>query len=291
MTEYTQTPDGRTLAYEQDDHRDGVPVFVLHGTPGSRLSGHHPDPSRVREAGLRVITYDRPGYGGSTRQQGRSVVDCVADIAAIADELGIARFVVSGSSGGGPHALAAAARLPERVIKVECNVSAAPYDAEGLDWFGGMDPTNVEEFGWALDGEATLTRELEREAQKALDRLEEDPTALLSDVDLSASDRVVLEQEVVRQRMRDSFRVAMAQGVGGWVDDDLAFIKPWGFDLAEISVPVQIRYGVGDALVPAAHGAWLAARVPEASVQVDQEAGHLNTPDQHLERIRALVAA
>jgi pimeloyl-ACP methyl ester carboxylesterase len=287
---YVQVGDGRAIAYEQQGDPSGVPVFVLHGTPGCRLAGLHPDPEKVREAGLRVITYDRPGYGRSTRHHGRSVVDCVGDIVAIAGELELERFAVSGGSGGGPHALAAAARLPERVIRAECNVGIAPYEAEGLDYFDGMDPENVKEAGWALAGEDTLVPELERAAEKALAQLNEDPAALLGDFDLSEADRAVLAQEVVKQRIRVSFREAMAQGIAGWVDDDLAILGPWGFDLAEIRVPVQVRYGVGDVLVPAAHGAWLATHVPGASVLVDEASGHLSTPDELLERLQAFVA-
>jgi pimeloyl-ACP methyl ester carboxylesterase len=139
------TPDGRDVAYEQNGDPDGAPVFVLHGTAGCRLSGRHPDPSRVRDAGLLVVTYDRPGYGRSTRDRGRSLTDCVSDVEAIADELGLGRFAVMGGSGGGPHALAVGARLPARVTRVLCNVGVAPYDAEGLDWAAGMDPGNVRE--------------------------------------------------------------------------------------------------------------------------------------------------
>jgi pimeloyl-ACP methyl ester carboxylesterase len=287
---YVRSSDGRVIAYEQLGDPAGVPVFVLHGTPGSRFSGRHPDPEKVRAAGLRLITYDRPGYGGSTRHHGRSVVDCVADIAAVADELGLEQFAVTGGSGGGPHSLAATARLPERVTRAECFVSPAPYEAEGLDYFAGMDPENVKEIGWALDGEETLVPALEREAQTALDRVDADPAAMLSEFDLSEADRAVLAQEAVRQSMRISFREAMAQGIAGWVDDDLAMVRPWGFDLAEIRVPVQVRYGAADVLVPAAHGAWLAAHVPGASVLVDGASGHLSTPDERLERIQAFVS-
>jgi len=288
--EFVPTSDGRTLAYAQTGDSDGTPVFVLHGTPGSRFSGRHHDPSRVAAAGLRVITYDRPGYGRSTRHPGRQVVDCVSDIAALADALAIERFFVTGTSGGGPHALAAAARMPERVIRAECNVSGAPYDAAGLDWFAGMDPQNVKEFGWALEGEETLVRELQREADGWLSRLDQDPATLLGDFELSEADKTVLQDEIVRERLRKSIGEALASGVWGWVDDDLAFLKPWGFEVAEIHVPVQVRYGAGDVLVPAGHGEWLARNVPQASVIVDHEAGHLSLPDEHLERLRSLVA-
>jgi pimeloyl-ACP methyl ester carboxylesterase len=147
----------------------------------------------VRSAGLRVITYDPPGYGGSDRYSGRRVLDCVIDVAAIADALGLGRFFVSGASGGGPHALAVAACLPERVIAAGCVVSLAPSDAAGLDFLDGMDPENRREFGWALDGEQTLHRELTREAAETLSRMESNPAKVLSDDwDLDASDRAIL---------------------------------------------------------------------------------------------------
>lgn len=283
------TRDGRSLCYEQIGDPFGAPVFLLHGTPGSRLSALHAHRDRVAEAGLRVITYDRPGYGRSSRHPGRRVVDCVADIAAIADELGLDRFAVSGGSGGGPHALAAGARLAGRVTIAACHVGAAPYDAPDLDWFDGMDPVNVRELGWALAGEQTLAAELEREARTMLDCLEQDPAALLEDVELAASDRAVLERPDMRETLSTSTREAFAHGVSGWVDDDLALVAPWGFEVEEITVPVEIRYGEGDVLVPAAHGRWLATHITDASVIVDHDRGHLSTPDEQLERLRAFV--
>lgn len=289
--EFVQASDGRTLAYAQIGDSDGKPVFVLHGTPGSRLSGRHPDPARVADAGLRVVTYDRPGYGRSTRHPGRCAVDCVADVAAIADALGIERFVVTGGSGGGPHALAVAARLPERVLRAACNVSGAPYDAPDLDWFEGMDPENVKEFGWAVEGEQTLVRELEKEADTLLSRLDEDPAKALGDFQLSEADQTVLRDQIVHEHMRKSLREGLAPGIWGWVDDDLAWVKPWGFEVEEIRVPVHVRYGATDVLVPAGHGKWLADHVPNATVVIDHEAGHLSTPDEQLERLRSLVAA
>ena len=283
--------DGRLLAFEEVGDPAGAAVLVIHGTPGCRLNGRHPDLSRVSAAGLRLVTYDRPGYGRSTRQRGRRVVDCVSDVAAIADELEIERFAVSGGSGGGPHALAVAARLPERVTRVACVVGGAPYDAEDLDWFAGMDPVNVQEFGWALAGEAILAAELQRQAQEAVARVDEDPTALLADVQLSESDRAVLSDPGVRETLRAATHEMFAAGALGWVDDDLAFVRSWGFDLQELRVPVQIRYGVTDVLVPAAHGTWLAAHVPGAEVFVDEQGGHLSTPDERLEMLRTLAVS
>jgi pimeloyl-ACP methyl ester carboxylesterase len=289
--ELLETVDGRELAYEETGDPAGVPIFMLHGTPGCRLSGRHPDPSRVGALGLRLVSYDRPGYGRSSRHPDRRVVDCVSDVTAVADELEIERFAVSGGSGGGPHALAVGARRPERVTRVICDVGVAPYDAADLDWSRGMDPSNVREIGWALAGEETLAGELEREARKVLDRIDEDPGSLLSEFELSSSDRAVLENPDVREVIRVSTHETFAGGIWGWVDDDLALISPWGFDVGELRVPVEIRYGATDVLVPAAHGAWLAAHIPHARVTIDDHGGHLSTPEQRLARLASLVLA
>lgn len=288
---FVNTSDGRVLAFAEYGDPAGSPFLLLHGTPGCRLSGRHPDESRVVDAGLRLITYDRPGYGQSSRHKGRRVVDCVADIAAIADELGIERFMVKGVSGGGPHALAVAARLPERVTRVACDVGAAPYDAQDIDWMAGMDPANVKEFEWALAGEKTLVPELEKQAKEAVAKVEADPSSLLDEFELSSADRAVLADPAVQNSLRKSIRESFANGVWGWVDDDLAFTQPWGFEVSELTVPVEIRYGATDVLVPAGHGEWLAAHIPHATVKIDDEGGHLSTPDEHLERMRELAAA
>jgi pimeloyl-ACP methyl ester carboxylesterase len=290
-TMFVTTQDGRTLAFAQYGDPDGTPVFLLHGTPGCRLSGRHPDESRVVDAGLRLVTYDRPGYGQSARHKGRRVVDCVADVATIADELGIDRFFVKGGSGGGPHALAVGARLPQRVIRVACDVGVAPYEAEDIDWLAGMDPANVKEFNWARAGEDTLRPELEKQAEQAIAKVEADPKTLLNEFNLSASDLAVLEDPRVQQRLRATTLESFANGVSGWVDDDLAFTVPWGFDVSELEVPVEIRYGATDVLVPAGHGEWLATHVPNAIVTVDDTGGHLSNPDEGLEQLRELVAA
>jgi pimeloyl-ACP methyl ester carboxylesterase len=139
---------------------EGFVVFSLHGGPGSRF-GRFFDERVYAEMGARVITYDRPGYGGSDRRRGRSVADCVDDVAAIADRLDVDRFAVTGGSVGGPHCLAVAAGLPERVIGAICTAGPAPFDAPGLDWFEGMDPLNVREIDWALAGEDVLAPELD----------------------------------------------------------------------------------------------------------------------------------
>jgi pimeloyl-ACP methyl ester carboxylesterase len=271
--------DGRTLMVATWGDPAGFPVFNLHGTPGSRL-GRDYDESVYVDAGARVITYDRPGYGGSDRQRGRRVVDCVSDIASIADALGAWRFAVVGGSGGGPHSLAVAARLPERVSRVCCTVGVAPFETPDFDWFEGMDPMNVREFDWALAGEEVLEREYTREAAEMLERMADDPSKVLGDEwELSEADRAQMAVPERQQALREQMTEAFRSGVFGIVDDMLAGIEPWGFEVSEIRVPTRITYGVTDVLVPPQHGEWLGRNVPGAEV-IAEEGGHL--PDKAL---------
>jgi pimeloyl-ACP methyl ester carboxylesterase len=274
--------DGRTLTVAQWGDPDGFPVFSLHGTPGSRFSRHY-DESPYVEVGARVITYDRPGYGGSDRHRGRGVVDCVADVAAIADSLEVERFAVTGGSGGGPHSLAVAARLPARVTRAACVVGIAPFGTPDLDWFEGMDPLNVREFEWALQGEEVLAREYGREAKEILERVAEDPSKL------SEADRAQLATPERHEALRQSVNEAFRNGVWGIVDDMLAVSKPWGFDVAEIRVPTMVMYGLTGVLVPRQHGEWLARNVPNAEAVVDEEGGHLTDSQNVADQYRWLV--
>jgi pimeloyl-ACP methyl ester carboxylesterase len=275
----TSASDGRSLAFAIWGDPSGFPVMSLHGTPGCRFD-RWPNEDLYRELGVQWVTHDRAGYGRSTRHPNRSVADEATDVAAIADALGIERFAVSGGSGGGPHALACAALLRDRVTRVTCRVGAAQYGTEGLvrdDWLAGMDPENVKEFGWAEAGEAVLTAELEREQVAMESRVAEDPATVLGDFELSDSDREQLRRPELAQVFRESVQEQAALGVSGWVDDDLALIRPWGFAISSIEVPVLVWYGRTDVLVPPTHGEWLAANVPNCIVRVDDTAGHLGS--------------
>ena len=179
-TQTVAAADGRTLTIAEWGDPDGFPVFLLHGTPGSRLDGQG-NASAYADVGARAIMYDRPGYGGSDRFRGRRVVDSVADVSAIANSLDIERFAVSGGSWGGPHSLAVAARLPERVTRAACIAGPAPFDIPGFDWFAGMDAVNIKEIGWALEGEDVLAREVEQTATGILKRVADDPSKVISD--------------------------------------------------------------------------------------------------------------
>jgi pimeloyl-ACP methyl ester carboxylesterase len=273
-----RTPDGRRLAYAEWGVPDGSPVIVIHGTPGCRLN-RHPNQEIVKQAGTRIITFDRPGYGRSDRNPGRRVVDIVPDVRTLADALGFDRFAVAGGSGGGPHTLAAAALMPDRVIRAACIVGVAPYEALGAEWMRGMDPMNVKEFGWALDGEERLVAELTREDADMRKRVETDPATVLGAFELPESDRVILSRPDVAHVIRETTEEQNATGVWGWVDDDLAFTKSWGFDPASIRIPTAIWWGAEDVLVPAHHGEWLAATINEPVVRVQTGAGHQMDPD------------
>jgi pimeloyl-ACP methyl ester carboxylesterase len=281
--------DGRTLTIAEWGDPDGFPVFLLHGTPGSRFAGQA-DASAYASVGARVITYDRPGYGGSDRFGGRRVVDSVADVSAIADSLRIDRFAVSGGSWGGPHSLAVAARLPERVTRAACIAGVAPFDMPGFDWFADMDAVNIHELGWALEGEDVLAREIERTAAGMLERVAHDPSKVISDeVELSEADRAVMASPERHEAIRKGINEAFRHGVWGYVDDIFCLIQPWGFDVTEIRVPTRVLYGLNDVLVPRQHGQWLAQNVPDAEVIIDEQGGHMPDPDLVTERFGWLV--
>jgi pimeloyl-ACP methyl ester carboxylesterase len=281
--------DGRSITFAEWGNPDGFPIFGLHGTPGCRLN-RHPNQELVRSTGARLITYDRAGYGGSDRHRGRIVADDAGDVAAIADHLGIGRFSVFGGSGGGPHALAAAALLGDRVHRAASVVGVAPYDVLGADWFTGMDPENVKEFSWALEGEERLRPEIEKMDELFRQQMTTDPASALSDYELPEADREVMSRADFAAVMRQVAVEQTRTGVWGWVDDDLAFTRPWGFDPARIAVPTQVVYGTSDVLVPPGHGEWLARTIPGAEVKLT-ELGHLGDPDKDLiERVAWLTA-
>jgi pimeloyl-ACP methyl ester carboxylesterase len=268
-----RTPDGRVLAVAEWGDPDGIGLIAMHGTPGGRIA-YWSDPTIYARHGLRRITYDRPGYGESTRLGGRIVADVIPDVLAIADALGMDRFAVSGGSGGGPHARACAALLPDRVLRCLASVSVAPFEAEGLDWLAGLTAGNVNEFRAAQAGESVIRPLVEGERTTTLERLAAGRSDFFGDsYELSEADKAQMVKHLTRAA--DHLTSALVHGVDGWVDDDIAFTRPWGFDVGSIRIPVYLSYGRTDNLVPPAHGDWLAAHIPGAEVHVDDEAGHM----------------
>jgi pimeloyl-ACP methyl ester carboxylesterase len=266
------TDSGRELSIITAGNSNGVPIIVHHGTPGSRLLNR----KWIEDAlplGIRLIGYDRPGYGGSTAVPGRKVANAAEDVSAIANALDLRHLAVLGHSGGGPHALACAALIPDLVFAAAALASPAPYNAHGLDWSAGMGESNIEEFGAALEGRAQLERFIEAEAPGLL---EADPNSLLEALGslLSSVDAAVLTGDFVTDVINNIIE-GIKDRRDGWVDDDLAFIESWGFDLGQIETPVMLLHGKQDLFVPFSHGEWLANNIPDVGADILPDDGHI----------------
>jgi len=270
-----ELPDGRVIhAYQQDVEAD---TFVLwhHGTPNI---GAPPLPlfTASNRLDLGWFSYDRPGYGGSTPLPGRDAASAAHDAAAVADALEINRFAVMGHSGGGPHALACAARLPDRVTAAVIASGLAPISADGLDWFAGMVPSGEASLRAALNGPAAKRRH--------------ETSGVEYDPEFTASDLATLSGEW--SWLDDVVGPAVAAGPGGLIADDLAYVTPWGFSPSEIVAPTLFLHGGKDRIVPSAHSEWLAARCPRAELRLSPNDGHisiLNSAVSALEWLREQI--
>jgi pimeloyl-ACP methyl ester carboxylesterase len=274
VTETVEVSADRCVTVDCIGAGNGFPVFLLHGTPGSRV-GPMPRASVLYRLGVRLISYDRPGYGGSDRHEGRRVADAAWDVLAIADELGLKEFGVIGRSGGGPHALACAANIPEnRLRSVAVLVSLAPHNAEKLDWLDGMTNSNVAEYEHMLGGFDEVVADLTERAT----RIYENPESLLHELnpELTTADRRVVGDVGIRTQLIETYREALRNGPYGWVDDVLAFRHPWGFDLKDIQLPVLLWHGEDDVFSPVSHTHYLAAKIPHAQVEVESGAAHFD---------------
>lgn len=264
--------DGRRLDYRVSGPEDGTLLVFLHGTPGAGTQRRWlEEPAHAR--GFRVVSWSRPGYGDSTRQSGRSVVDVVDDASEVLAALDVETCLVAGASGGGPHALACAARL-EGVRAVLVVASVAPFEADGLDFLAGMGQDNVEEFSAAVEGEDVLRAWLKADSEGMQDITVDGLMTVMATL-LPEVDRAVMTDDVAASLVA-SARESIRNGVDGWLDDDLAFVSPWGFDLDEVTVPVSLWQGSEDLMVPFAHGQWLADRIRVATVHLEQGEGHLS---------------
>ena len=257
-----QLRDGRRL-YVYDTGADvanpGLAVFWHHGTPNV---GEPPAPllPASAERGIRWVSHDRPGYGGSTPQPGRDIASVAADVAAIADALAIEQFAVMGHSGGGPHALACGALLPNRVLAAVSVSGLAPFDAPGLDWFAGMAAAGEAELRAAVGGPATLERYLAS-------------TSFDPDI-FTPADHAALAGPW--SWLGEIAGRALKGGLGGMVADDLAYVAPWGFDPAQLRAPVLIVQGGQDRIVPSSHGHWLARHIRSSELWLRPDDGHVS---------------
>ncbi|HEX5406746.1 MAG TPA: alpha/beta hydrolase [Pseudonocardiaceae bacterium] len=276
-------PDGRQLDVEISGPDNGTPLIFHHGTPGS-VTQFGAMRRAAHDRGLRLVTFSRAGYGASTRLPGREVVAAADDVAFLANHLGASRCVTAGWSGGGPHALATAAKLPELVAGVLVIAGVAPFDAEGLDFLAGMGEDNVVEFTRVREGgEAAVRPGYE---QQAVEMSNGDVATLIKEMStiLPEVDRAVITDEF-GEDMLASFSEGLRLGVDGWIDDDLAFVRPWGFSLDEITVPSFIWQGSEDLMVPFAHGQWLAEHIPGVTAHLLQGEGHLSITVGALEQM------
>lgn len=265
--------DGRRIAVKVSGKPAGHPVFFFHGTPGSNV-GPLPKAQVLYEMGAQVISFDRPGYGRSERLSSRAVADVVPDVVTIADSMGLETFAVVGRSGGGPHALACAAHLPDRVTRAAALVSLAPWGAAGLDWFAGMADSNVREYTAAATDPEVLTVRL----MQAADEIRANPASHVATLglEMTDADRRVVSDAGIRALLAENYAEALRGSADGWIDDALAFRSPWGFDLADIQVPVLLWHGQDDVFSPVAHARWLADQIPNAIMSIRPASAHFD---------------
>jgi pimeloyl-ACP methyl ester carboxylesterase len=282
-----RSADGRTLAVIEDGAPDGPCLVAHHGTPAAAAL-FRTEVESALGLGLRLVAYDRPGYGGSAPQPGRAVADAAADVAAILDALGVGRFATYGASGGGPHALACAALVGDRCAAALTIAGAGPGDAPDLDFLAGMGEGNHVEFGKAREGREALREFCRAEAAELLaagpEELADAMRPHLSEVDARA-----LTGELA-EHLAYAIRRGLGNGVDGWADDDLAFLKGWGFDVAAIGVPVAVWQGDQDLMVPPAHARWLGEHVAGAEVTVLPGEGHLTLATDRMGDVQAWLA-
>jgi pimeloyl-ACP methyl ester carboxylesterase len=286
MDRTVRTSDGRTLAVEDAGDPAGKPVLIHNGTPNSR----HLYGPVVRDAtgrGLRLIGYDRPGYGGSSPQPGRTVADCATDVRTICAELGIDRLATWGISGGGPHVLACAALLPDLVVAAAALASPAPYGADGLDYFAGMGQENVDDMRLFLTDEAAARAKTDHDREEMLAVSPEDAARGIETL-LTPTDAAVLQGELA-EYLVSSMHDGLAASSEGWWEDN-CMMRPWGFELADISLPVLLLHGKEDMFVPFGHGEWLAAHIPGVEARLLDSDGHLTLMQNRVPEVHAWLS-
>ena len=284
MERLIKCSDGRVLRVEEAGDPHGKAILMHHGTPGSGVL-YGPHVSDAMDRSIRLIGYDRPGYGGSTAHPGRTVADCAADVRSIADVLGVNRLGVWGFSGGGPHALACAALLPDLVVAVGSLAAIAPYGAPGLDYFAGMGEENVDDIKLMLADEPAARAKSIGDRERLLALSAEDmakafPT-LLSAVDAAAVTAGMAEY------LWQSGQIGLASSDQGWWDDGKAHLQPWGFAFESTRVPVQLWHGRHDRFVPFRHGEWLAGKIPGVEAHLTDDDGHLTLMQNRVGQLHA----
>jgi pimeloyl-ACP methyl ester carboxylesterase len=278
-------PDGRVVAWSESGVPGGRPILRVPGTPGSRLS-LRADRTPWLERGLRVITTERPGFGASTRLEGRGFSEHADDLAAILDSLGIDRLPVYGSSGASPHILAFAAQHPDRVAAATIMVGGAPLtDAEASEQID----INAEEHWLYQDGNLD---QIWRRTEEVTAELLADPLAAFGEIMATApaADRAILEDLAWQEGFVLGITEALRQGAGGWYDEDLASLRPWDIDLRAVGADVTWWHSDGDRNAPLSAARRLVGELPQARLFVWQDAGHLTPYQREPEILDELLA-
>ena len=267
-----ELPDGRIADLLVGGAAHGPALVMHHGTPSDASLWASWDEVAI-ESGLRLFALSRPGYATSTRAPGRRVADVAADVRAVLDAFAVPWFVTAGWSGGGPHALATAQLCGDRCRAVATLAGVGPFGMSDLDFLAGMGRENHAEFGAAERGEAELRSWLLENGVHFATVTGPEIAAAFGDL-VPPCDRDVLRGGFAEE-MAAEMRRALAGGLDGWIDDDLAFVESWGFDPTALRVPVTVWQGDRDLMVPAAHGAWLAAKIPTAVARTAPGHGHV----------------
>jgi pimeloyl-ACP methyl ester carboxylesterase len=262
-------PDGRTLSYAEFGDPRGLPVLAIHGTPGSRFMFGLADAS-ARERGLRIIAPDRPGYGQSDYRRNQTLMRSAEDFVALADALEVERIAVIGVSGGGPHAIATAAVMPDRVGLLalvspvgpvaECRKQVHMSPMHRLIFTRmGRSPQACTSFFWSLRG---VVKWAPGVAYRVLQKR------------VTPADRVVLSHLEVKANLRTAISEGLRPGVKGALQDVRLFCSPWGLALGDIDVPAVVWQGSDDTIVPPSAAYHLATQLPNCRLDVIHQAGH-----------------
>ena len=258
--------DGREMAWRWWGDPDGKPVFRIQGTPSSRLQ-RNPDASVQRNLGVRFLMADRPGYGGSTRKPGRGIADIADDYAQLLDAHGLDRVPAMGTSGGGPHVLALAARHPDRVPAATVVVGGTPLQGDEVARLVGV---NARGYALAEEGWEPLHEFLVEIRERLLG--DEGMQGVLSDA--PASDRAIMTDPLWQRMSRENIAETLRQAAEGWTDESLAMHREWDFDPGDVKSSVTWWHGDDDMNAPLSAARRVVARLPGVDLRVWHDEGH-----------------
>lgn len=283
MTGTLRLPDGRMLSYAQYGDRNGVPVIFFHGTPSSRLL-RHPDDSLTESLGVRLVTVDRPGFGRSTYQPKRTLLDWPDDVVALADALEIDRFAVAGISGGAPYVAACAYKLPDRVSRAGIISGVGPTDVED----------NIQNLYKSRQAAVFLARNapwLLRPLIWLLQNPQRNPEKYYQKVlaQLDQPDQEILLRPEIKSLLMTCWLEGTREGIKGFAREGIIFSKPWGFHLHDIQVKVYLWHGNQDTSTPLAMPKYIASRIPDCQLTIIPGKGHFLLFDHWGEILRKLI--